>query len=549
MGQTSNILLIQVYSKSYKTKKIFVFIIFFLQMLFLNSSVSQVKSEWISVFDGNDSITSTSLTIKINSDNYLYLLGYYMSDILLIKYSLNGSLMWQKRYNGPGNGNDIPSNMVFGKNGSIYVAGRCPGSGSGVNYATIKYDTSGERLWAKIYTSSGDQRDAAYDIAIDSNDNVFVTGESYNDVTHTRDCLTLKYDSSGNQQWLARYESGYAIGHEIETDKLGNVIVSGRSGADIFTIKYNNNGDLLWLILYDGGQDETAQRLILDLQDNIYVGGIGTVGGGYWDYLTLKYDSSGILQWDKRYNGSADYMDQLNDMVVDRKGNVIVTGNGTQIGSGYDYTTIKYNTLGEEVWIAKYNSGLNDIATALAFDNSDNIYVTGRSDGAGSNFDYATIKYDSSGNQKWLIRYNYSPVHNDEARTIITDNENNVYISGTFYIYGITSRNIATIKYSQSLTLVYPQMEQFFDFSLDQNYPNPFNPVTRINYGLQYSGYVELKVYDVLGNHISTLVNKKQYSGGYQVEFDGSKLPSGIYFYKLEINGNVIDTKRMILLK
>lgn len=85
-------------------------------------------------------------------------------------------------------------------------------------------------------------------------------------------------------------------------------------------------------------------------------------------------------------------------------------------------------------------------------------------------------------------------------------------------------------------------------YTLHQNYPNPFNPNTKIRYQLVSGGDITLKVYDVLGNEAAILVDKKQNAGSYEVEFDGSRLASGIYFYKLE-SGNFIETKKMILLK
>jgi len=87
------------------------------------------------------------------------------------------------------------------------------------------------------------------------------------------------------------------------------------------------------------------------------------------------------------------------------------------------------------------------------------------------------------------------------------------------------------------------------EFELYQNYPNPFNPKTVINYQLPFNSEVKVKIYNILGNEIETLVNEKQSSGSYSVTFDGSNYPSGVYLYRLEIDGNVMDTKRMVLLK
>ncbi len=86
------------------------------------------------------------------------------------------------------------------------------------------------------------------------------------------------------------------------------------------------------------------------------------------------------------------------------------------------------------------------------------------------------------------------------------------------------------------------------EYCLSQNYPNPFNPTTTISYSLPQSGFVQLKVYNLLGQEVMVLVNKEQLSGNYKVEFDASKLTSGIYLYRIQ-SGNFIETKKMILLR
>ncbi|MGB5530577.1 MAG: T9SS type A sorting domain-containing protein [Ignavibacteriaceae bacterium] len=94
--------------------------------------------------------------------------------------------------------------------------------------------------------------------------------------------------------------------------------------------------------------------------------------------------------------------------------------------------------------------------------------------------------------------------------------------------------------------------EQFcevpFSFSLEQNYPNPFNPSTKIKFTISDFGFVILKVFDVLGNEVATLVNEEKSAGEYEVEFNRKNLPSGIYFYRIQ-SGSFVDTKKMILLK
>lgn len=102
-----------------------------------------------------------------------------------------------------------------------------------------------------------------------------------------------------------------------------------------------------------------------------------------------------------------------------------------------------------------------------------------------------------------------------------------------------------SFEYSQILEVTIDAPTQF---SLEQNYPNPFNPVTSIQYVVGSQSYVSLKVYDVLGNEVATLVNEQKPAGTYEVEFNGTELPSGIYFYQLQA-GSYIETKKMLLLK
>jgi hypothetical protein len=85
-------------------------------------------------------------------------------------------------------------------------------------------------------------------------------------------------------------------------------------------------------------------------------------------------------------------------------------------------------------------------------------------------------------------------------------------------------------------------------FALEQNYPNPFNPSTVISFTTSKEELVQLSVYNILGNKVATLLNKKIGAGQYHVSFNAANLSAGVYFYKLEA-GSFSDTKRMLLLK
>jgi len=86
------------------------------------------------------------------------------------------------------------------------------------------------------------------------------------------------------------------------------------------------------------------------------------------------------------------------------------------------------------------------------------------------------------------------------------------------------------------------------EFRLSQNYPNPFNPSTTIYYSIPELSFVTLRVYDVLGKEVATLINEEKPAGSYEVEFDANELTSGIYFYKIQA-GSFVETKKMVLMK
>ncbi|HQJ46083.1 MAG TPA: T9SS type A sorting domain-containing protein, partial [Ignavibacteriaceae bacterium] len=102
-----------------------------------------------------------------------------------------------------------------------------------------------------------------------------------------------------------------------------------------------------------------------------------------------------------------------------------------------------------------------------------------------------------------------------------------------------------TYTYSKTVSADYYLIS---DFSLEQNYPNPFNPNTTIKFELPKDGFVSLKIYDILGNEITTLVNEEKPTGRYEINFDASAMVSGVYIYKLE-SAEYISTKKMLLLK
>jgi len=385
---------------------------------------------------------------------------------LFLGFIATAQEVWVARYNGPGNAGDTAWAVAVDASGNVYVTGASVGSGTGKDYATIEYNSSGIQQWVARYNGPGNSDDVATAIAVDGSGNVYVTGYSTGSSSGF-DYATIKYDASGTQKWVARYDgtgNGNDYAFSIAVDGLGNVYVTGfstgpASGYDYATIKYNSSGTRQWVARYDGPAhaNDYANAIAVDGSGNVYVtGGSGGSGVGCVpacdDYATIKYNSSGRQQWVARYNGSGNGSDDAQAIAIDSSGNVYVTGISWG-GSGTfdDYATVKYDTSGTQQWVARYNGPGNseDVGRAIAVDASGNVYVTGESTGSGSGYDYATIKYNSSGTQQWVDRYNGPGNGNDEIVSpgaIAIDGSGNAYVTGeSTNLNG--DYDYATIKY------------------------------------------------------------------------------------------------------
>ena len=327
---------------------------------------------------------------------------------------------WVADYNGPGNNIDEAHAIAVDGTGNVYVTGRSYGNGIGFDYATIKYNSAGQQQWVARYTGfQGYGDDEANAIAVDGAGNVYVTGRSTG-IGTAEDYATIKYNSAGQQQWVARYNGPgnfTDVAYAIAVDGSGNVYVTGTSDSggqgsnyDYATIKYNSDGQQQWIARYDGpaNDGDDAYAIAVDASGNVYVTGVSIGSGTGADYATIKYNSAGQQQWVARYNGPVNGDDYGYAIALDNSGNIYVTGSSRGPGTEFDYATIKYNSAGQQQWADRYTGPGNGFgeAKAIAVDGSGNVYVTGHSPGAGTADDYATIKYDSAGQQQWVARYN-----------------------------------------------------------------------------------------------------------------------------------------------
>ena len=209
-----------------------------------------------------------------------------------------------------------------------------------------------------------------------------------------------------------------------------------------------------WVQRYNGpgnGLDE-ACALAVDGSNNVIVAGYSMGSGSSFDYMTVKYSSAGVPLWTNRYNGPVNAADYAFAVAVDGNNDVIVTGESNGSGSVFDYATIKYSSAGVPLWTNRYNGPANasDRPCAVAVDGNNNVIVNGSSSGGlDTGFDYATIKYSSGGETLWINRYTRVGNYGDDAAALAVDHRNDVIVTGSsFSSQSMLSSDYATVKYS-----------------------------------------------------------------------------------------------------
>jgi len=417
---------------------------------------------WVKRYTG---LTSSSgdyaEAIAVDSSGNVYVTGYSGSsskyDYATIKYNSSGTQQWVTRYNGDANSNDYAYTMALDSSSNVYVGGRSTGIGTGYDYATIKYNSSGTQQWVQRYNGPSDSNDRIYKLVLDSSNNIYVTGES-NGIGSSLDFATVKYNNSGVQQWAARYNgpgNGSDSATSIALDASGNTYVTGRSAGDssydYATVKYNSAGTQVWAVRYDGPANGVDAPYSMSLRGSyLYVTGESTGENTYQDFATIKYDLNGNQSWIARYNGEGHTGDVAYAMTIDDSGNVYVAGTSSGLSNSFDCTTIKYSPDGNLLWLAQYDfNHFTDVGHLVAVDHNYNVYVTGRCAKSTmvSSEDFITIKYDPCGNQLWLARYDGPGNGQETVYGLAVDTLGNVYITGESPGSG-TGDDYATIKYS-----------------------------------------------------------------------------------------------------
>ncbi len=438
-------------------------------------AAAQVTQAWAARFNGAGYSFDEAYALVLDAAGNAYVTGksgdIYDDDvnIVTISYDPLGMVRWQVIYDGPVHEDDVGLALALDPSGNVYVTGYT-GHWPNRDMLTLKYNPIGVLQWPAIYSGTANSNDHGQAVVADDLGHVFVTGNTTETGTGV-DITTIEYDAAGNAIWTVHYNgsgNGEDIPCSLGLTEDGFICLAGSStgttGTDYLALKYEPSGALLWEARYDGPYSgyDGCQKMVLDDEGSLYLTGYsdGAESSGWnYDYATVKYDNEGFEQWVARYDGVDNKHDYAQDVVVDAAHNVYVTGyTYTPPGPFFtpDYLTIKYDPNGLQLWTARFNGNdeAEDYAYAIAVDAGENVYVTGK----GSNrSDIVTVKYDAQGLMQWLQNYTGPGSSGDWSYAIAVDGLGNVYVSGTSYGGSATYFDYVTIKYSQggplSLTL------------------------------------------------------------------------------------------------
>lgn len=277
---------------------------------------------------------------------------------------------------------------------NIYLTGRTDNiSDHAPLFYLIKFNSSGHLEWKSTWGRNDVSR---IKLAIDSTDDIYLTGIDFIDGTENDDLYILKYNSTGHLQWNNTLSViDYALSPMITVDSSDNIYISGSTysvgDANLFLMKFDITGKQLWNHTWGGNSDEIAFKIVIDSSDNIYIG--GEINGGsysngtHWsDIFLVKYSNAGNRLWNQTWDKSKN--DYLNDITLDSLGNIYLTGFSEE-----NMAILRYDRFGSFISYTSWGGDDSDFATGIALDSSENIYISGstRSFGAGD-FDMCLVK-------------------------------------------------------------------------------------------------------------------------------------------------------------
>ncbi|MDI6804520.1 MAG: T9SS type A sorting domain-containing protein [Bacteroidota bacterium] len=366
-------------------------------------------------------------------------------DIIIVKYSPDGDLLWQKSYSSSGENDDYVYALAVDNSGSVYATGAITTSDGLLQMITIKYSPLGVRRWVKKYIYPGYSDSEGVYVLADKVGNILVLGgivEYKNYPELERYYLLIKYSATGQKLWERTFKGSPC---KMVLDNLNDVYITGtfRGGSQyqgFATIKYNTNGLQQWVVYYSISDLSSSSELVYteafdigsDGKGNLIV--VGTMDDGVNKYncntAVVKYNSNGLQKWVRNYDGPWLSNDRVRAIDVDAQGNIYLTGSTYNHYTGYDFLTVKFNNRGELEWADKHTSiddtYSGDEGDDIYVDKNNNVYVAGICSPTWDRTAYLTIKYNTYGVKQWVATTEISSGRHDVK--IVGDKQGNIYV-------------------------------------------------------------------------------------------------------------------------
>lgn len=522
------------------------------QDAFLSKYDATGSSLFIKELNGKGDFSDNTFVVRTDASGHVFIAGYTFStgtnrDLLIRKYDNGGNVLKTYMYNGSKNDEDEATDMVLDAAGNVYVTGFSKNSGTSSDFITIKLTNDLDTSWIRYYNHTANESDKALSVALDFNNNVYITGYSDNnpsDTINNYDIVTIKYNNSGASQWTNRFNT-LADGDDrparILTDQGGNAVITGESwngsNYDMVTLQYSNTGNLQWFVFYAaaGNGDDKAHDMTLDQNNNIYITGYGFSVTGFEDYITIKYNQSGALQWVQPFNGAGNDEDKAHAIVLDANGNVIVTGQSdadTSVSTkNFDFVTVKYDNNGNFQWKENYNgtSNTDDIASEMVIDINGRIIVAGQAENgstASPDKDFAVVIYDDQGALQYEGTYDgFSGT--DGVNAMAYNGINSFYLAGNSNDAG-SQKDIALVKYDIPVGIVEHEINE----AIPLVFPNPVTEwlrIGKVDGSLVTDNFFETVFFDIHGNKL----NIPFYVSRHELLVDTRELVPGVYLFRI----------------
>lgn len=339
---------------------------------FLIAKFNRVSAiQWQRTLGG--SAVDFAAAVAIDSSQNVYAVGFSANsgnaDVIIAKYDSSGTIQWQRALGGASG--DAGQGVAVDASGDVYISGYTASIGAGSNDILIaKYNSSGTLQWQRVL--GGTDSDLGQGIALDSSSNVYVV--SYAVISADTQIILCKYNSSGVIQWQRSLAGPGAtdFGYSVAVDSSDNVYISGRSlnptagSGDVVIAQYNTSGTLQWQRRLGGSGNDFGYGVAVDSSSNIYVAGVtASAGAGSNDALIAKYNSSGVIQWQRTLGASS--FD--NAFAAAAKGDAVYIAGSTTIGTSSDVLLAKLPSNGSKTGtygsFVYQSSSLTEVAGGL----------------------------------------------------------------------------------------------------------------------------------------------------------------------------------------